>query len=112
MRDSRRSIIKMGAKAENKLRWANCAQEVKMGLKEAIRNKIKFTDVQGRGIVYFPKCHLCGSEVPSKSYNEAKQYTCKRCKEMAKEIKDEERVYKKEIRFAKALIGLKIWWGI
>ncbi len=104
---SRYSIIKMGAKAENELRWANCAQEVTMGLKEAIKNKIKFTDVPGGGIVYFPKCHLCGNEVQAKSYNEKRQYTCNRCKGITKELKNEERVYKKEIRFARALDRLE-----
>ena len=107
MRVSQYSIIKMGAKAENKLRWANYAQEVDMGLKEAIKNKIRFAEIPGRGIIYYPKCHLCGAEVSAKSYNERRQYVCNRCKGITKELKDEERVYKKEIRFARALDRLE-----
>lgn len=77
-----------------------------MGFKEAVEDGIKYIS-GGRQTTYIVKCHKCGREMKTKRYNRFTAYTCPVCKETEKEIQDEERVYKKEIRFARALDRLE-----
>lgn len=50
-----------------------------MGYKEAIEDNIKIKRGKYDNF-YFPKCHICGSEVVSLTYNRTQKYTCKACK--------------------------------
>lgn len=51
-----------------------------MAYKDAITDGIRIQKDKYGADWYYPKCHLCGEEVPSLNYRRGIKYTCKACK--------------------------------
>jgi len=51
-----------------------------MGYIEAVKDGIRISGNDATDNWYYPKCHICGIEVPNWNYKHDVKYTCKECK--------------------------------
>lgn len=73
-----------------------------MSYSEALRDNIRIYRAPTGVNWYYPKCQICGDEVPTWSYISGLSYTCKKCKGIERLIVQEERnIANDEVRIAR-----------
>lgn len=77
-----------------------------MSYKEAVEDGVKCSG-EYSGRYYYPKCSICGKEVPTWSYIKNRKYKCKECRTMVtlhdREVGIEENYELKERKFENAI---------
>lgn len=80
---------------------------------EAIKDNVRMVDNWDKGgfKIYYPKCHLCGSEIACDSYSSKKTYTCKSCKHKLDFLESEngrlQNEQEKEKKYHKAVLRIE-----